>query len=100
VRRKLGGDFTFLVLTDRTDLDNQIYKTFAGVGLVNNEKAPCRAESEAVLKQLLSEQKVFVFSLVQKFNQEIEDGQAYSDRDQVKQADTLVEEDQRLLRIR
>lgn len=83
VRRKLGGDFTFLVLTDRTDLDNQIYKTFAGVGLVNNEKDPCRAESGAVLKQLLSEQKAFVFSLVQKFNQEIEDGQAYSDRDNI-----------------
>ena len=83
VRRKLGGDFTFLVLTDRTDLDNQIYKTFAGVGLVNNEKDPCRAESGAVLKQLLSEQKAFVFSLVQKFNQEIEDGQAYSNRDNI-----------------
>ena len=83
VRRKLGGDFTFLVLTDRTDLDNQIYKTFAGVGLVNNEKDPCRAESGAVLKQLLGEQKAFVFSLVQKFNQEIEDGQAYSTRDNI-----------------
>ncbi len=83
VRRKLGGDFTFLVLTDRTDLDNQIYKTFAGVGLVNNEKDPCRAESGAVLKQLLSEQKAFVFSLVQKFNQEIEEGQAYSNRDNI-----------------
>lgn len=83
VRRKLGGDFTFLVLTDRTDLDNQIYKTFAGVGLVNNEKDPCRAESGSVLKQLLSEQKAFVFSLVQKFNQEIEDGQAYSARDNI-----------------
>ena len=83
VRRKLGGDFTFLVLTDRTDLDNQIYKTFAGVGLVNNEKDPCRAESGTVLKQLLSEQKAFVFSLVQKFNQEIEDGQAYSNRDNI-----------------
>ncbi len=83
VRRKLGGDFTFLVLTDRTDLDNQIYKTFAGVGLVNNEKDPCRAESGAVLKQLLGEQKAFVFSLVQKFNQEIEDGQEYSTRDNI-----------------
>jgi len=30
VHRKLGGNFTFLVLTDRDDLDTQIYKTFAG----------------------------------------------------------------------
>jgi len=83
VRRKLGGDFTFLVLTDRTDLDNQIYKTFAGVGLVNNDKDPCRADNGAELKKLLGEQKAFVFSLVQKFNQEIEDGQEYSARDNI-----------------
>lgn len=83
VRRKLGGDFTFLVLTDRTDLDKQIYKTFAGVGLVNNEKDPCRAESGDVLKDLLSQQKAFIFSLVQKFNKEIEDGEAYSTRDNI-----------------
>ncbi len=83
VRRKLGGDFTFLVLTDRTDLDNQIYKTFAGVGLVNNDKDPCRADSGSELKQLLGEQKAFVFSLVQKFNQEIEEGQEYSIRDNI-----------------
>lgn len=83
VRRKLGGDFTFLVLTDRTDLDNQIYKTFAGVGLVNNDKDPCRADNGAELKKLLGEQKAFVFSLVQKFNQEIEEGQEYSARDNI-----------------
>ncbi len=83
VRRKLGGDFTFLVLTDRADLDNQIYKTFAGVGLANNEKDPCRAESGENLKNLLGQQKAFVFSLVQKFNQEIKDGEEYSTRDNI-----------------
>lgn len=83
VRRKLGGDFTFLVLTDRTDLDNQIYKTFAGVGLANNEKDPCRADSGETLKDLLSQQKAFVFSLVQKFNKEIAVGEEYSTRDNI-----------------
>ena len=33
VHRKLGGNFTFLILTDREDLDTQIYKTFAGCGV-------------------------------------------------------------------
>lgn len=83
VRRKLGGDFTFLVLTDRTDLDKQIYKTFAGVGLADNEKDPCRADSGETLKDLLSQQKAFVFSLVQKFNKEIEPGEEYSLRDNI-----------------
>lgn len=83
VRRKLGGDFTFLVLTDRLDLDNQIYKTFAGVGLANNDKDPCRAESGAMLKEYLGEQKAFIFSLIHRFNQKVEDGQEYSTRDNI-----------------
>ena len=33
VHRKLGGNFTFVVLTDRDDLDTQIYKTFAEQGI-------------------------------------------------------------------
>lgn len=83
VRRKLGGNFTFLVLTDRTDLDNQIYNTFAGTGLANHDKDSCRAGSGAQLKELLSQQKAFVFSLIHKFNQEIVEGEPYSKRDDI-----------------
>jgi len=32
VLRKIPGNFTFLIVTDRLDLDNQIYKNFAGTG--------------------------------------------------------------------
>jgi type I restriction enzyme R subunit len=32
VRRKVEGNFTFLLMTDRDDLDSQIYKTFVGCG--------------------------------------------------------------------
>ncbi|MFN2358915.1 MAG: type I restriction endonuclease, partial [Desulfotignum sp.] len=45
VHRRLGGNFTFLVLTDREDLDTQIYRTFAGCGVVDNDRDPCRAAS-------------------------------------------------------
>lgn len=83
VHRKLGGDYTFLVMTDRTDLDDQIYKTFAGVGLANNDKDPCRAGSGGKLKELLGLQKKYVFGMIQKFNQEIEDGEPYSDRSNI-----------------
>ena len=68
VHRKLGGNFTFLVLTDREDLDTQIYKTFAGVGLVDNDRDPCRASNGRHLDELLGQHKAFVFSLIQKFN--------------------------------
>ncbi len=67
VHRKLGGNFTFLVLTDRDDLDTQIYKTFAGCGVVDHDRDPCRAASGEHLAQLLAQHKSHVFSLIQKF---------------------------------
>jgi len=81
VHRKLGGNFTFLVLTDRDDLDTQIYKTFAGCGVVDNDRDPCRAASGEHLAQLLAQHKSHVFSLIQKFNQTVVEGEAYSRRD-------------------
>ena len=83
VHRKLGGNFTFLVLTDRDDLDTQIYETFAGCDLVNNDKDPCRASSGRHLKELLSEHKSVVFSLIQKFNQEVSEDEPYNSRDDI-----------------
>lgn len=79
--RKLGGNFTFLILTDRDDLDTQIYKTFAGCGVVDNDRDPCRAASGEHLAQLLAQHKSHVFSLIQKFNQTVVEGEAYSRRD-------------------
>ncbi|WP_257295847.1 type I restriction endonuclease subunit R [Endozoicomonas sp. YOMI1] len=62
--RKYPGNWTFVVVTDRADLDEQIYKTFNTTGMLNEL---CLAESGAELKQLLSEDHRFVFTLIQKF---------------------------------
>lgn len=83
VHRKLGGNFTFLVLTDRDELDTQIYKTFAGCGVVDNDKDECRAASGSHLKSLLGQHKSHVFSLIQKFNEDVRPGEAYTLRDDV-----------------
>jgi len=83
VHRKLGGNFTFLVLTDRDDLDTQIYKTFAGCGVVNHEREPCRAASGEHLSQLLAQHKSHVFSLIQKFNQDVDPNEGYTQRDDI-----------------
>ncbi len=83
VHRKLGGNFTFLVLTDRDDLDTQIYKTFAGCGVADNDRDPCRAASGEHLNRLLTEQKTHIFSLIQKFNRLVEPQQPYSVRDDI-----------------
>jgi type I restriction enzyme R subunit len=83
VHRKLGGNFTFLVLTDREDLDTQIYKTFAGCGVVDHDKEPCRASSGEHLSQLLSQHKSHIFSLIQKFNQNVDPDYGYTQRDDI-----------------
>ncbi|MEZ6141067.1 MAG: type I restriction endonuclease subunit R [Zavarzinella sp.] len=64
VLRKVPGNWTFLVVTDRDDLDNQIYKNFRNTGAATEE---CQANNGAHLKQLLSEDHRFIFTLIQKF---------------------------------
>ena len=83
IHRKLGGNFTFLILTDRADLDTQIYKTFAGCGLVDNERDTCRAASGVHLSQLLAQHKSYIFSLIQKFNKEVDPDEGYTQRDDI-----------------
>lgn len=83
VHRKLGGNFTFVMLTDREDLDTQLYKTFAGCGVVDHDQDPCRAGSGDNLKGLLSQHKSYVFSLIQKFNQIVDPDEGYTSRDDV-----------------
>ena len=83
IHRKLGGNFTFLVLTDRDDLDTQIYKTFAGCGVVDHDREPCRAASGKDLRDLLQQQKAYVFSLIQKFNQDVDPEEGYTRRNDV-----------------
>jgi type I restriction enzyme R subunit len=84
VHRRIGGNFTFLILTDRDDLDTQIYTTFAGCSVVDNDSDPCRAGSGAELKAMLADaHKGYVFSLIQKFNQPVTPEDPYSTRDDI-----------------
>jgi len=83
VHRKIGGNYTFLICTDRDDLDTQIYKTFAGCGVADNDKTPCRPSSGRHLAELMSQQKAYVFTTIQKFNQEVDPNEGYTRRDDI-----------------
>lgn len=83
IYRKLGGNFTFLICTDREDLDKQIYNTYAGCGLVDNDQDPCRAGSGDHLQELLNQHKAYVFTLVQKFNKDVDPNDPYSERNDI-----------------
>lgn len=66
VRRKMEGNFTFLVITDRDDLDTQIYKNFVRTEVIGN-KEECQPKSSAQLRDYLRTNKPFIFTLIHKF---------------------------------
>ena len=81
VRRVVPGNFTFVIMTDRQDLDGQIYRTFVGCGAAD-DKTP-RTATGRDLEAMLKQDHRFVFSLIHKFNQEVKPGQPYSNRDDI-----------------
>ncbi|MBN3944566.1 type I restriction endonuclease subunit R [Nostoc sp. NMS9] len=70
VVRKLYGNWTFVIITDREDLDEQIYKNFAYAGAVTEIEKNVRAKSAEHLKQLLHEDHRYIFTMIQKFRTE------------------------------
>ena len=84
VLRTLPGNWTFVVVTDRSELDDQIYKKFANTGAVIEDEKRVRAQDGEHLKQLLQEDHRYVFTLIHKFHSR--DGQPYpklSDRSDI-----------------
>ncbi|MCY4585472.1 MAG: type I restriction endonuclease subunit R, partial [Bryobacterales bacterium] len=80
-RRKLEGNFTFLLMTDRNDLDGQIYNTFVGCGIADDNTP--RAASGDDLEKLLKQNHRYVFSLIHKFNRDVDPERPYSERDDI-----------------
>ncbi|MGN1334415.1 MAG: type I restriction endonuclease subunit R [Anaerovoracaceae bacterium] len=69
IRRKFAGSPTFVVLTDRDELNKQISDTFENCGLLGNTKASrFIASSGDDLVQKLHGNPSFIFTLIQKFN--------------------------------
>ena len=68
ILRKIPGNWTFVVVTDRVELDDQIAKTFKACGAVSETESDlCHAQSGAQLRQLLAENHRYVFTLIHKF---------------------------------
>lgn len=83
--RKLNGNFTFLIVTDRDELDKQIYSTTIKSGLIQDTiEDHTHAKSIAGLRDLLKTDNRYIFSLIHKF-QESENSQhpVISNRDDI-----------------
>lgn len=66
--RRHHGNWTFVIVTDRVELDDQIAKTFKATGAVSEaESKTSHAESGGHLRELLKGNHRYVFTLIQKF---------------------------------
>jgi len=65
VHRKMPGNWSFVIVTDREDLDDQAHKEFLWAGVVTETHV--RATGSTHLRQLLAEDHRYVFTLIQKF---------------------------------
>ena len=66
VLRRLPGSWTFVMVTDRIELDNQLHGEFADAGVISKE-ARVHAEDSTHLRELLQADHRYVFTLIQKF---------------------------------
>ncbi|NOZ09516.1 MAG: type I restriction endonuclease subunit R [Gammaproteobacteria bacterium] len=81
--RKCKGNYSFVVITDRDDLDGQIYRNFLNTGTVKKADTAQPKNSEQ-MRTFLGQNKRLVFTLIQKFRWP--KGKAYpllSDRDDI-----------------
>jgi type I restriction enzyme, R subunit len=68
VLRTIPGNWTFVVVTDRAELDEQIVKTFTRAGAISEaESRVCPATSGERLCELLRSNHRYVFTLIHKF---------------------------------
>ena len=83
IKHKLAGNFTFLIVTDRSDLDGQIYKNFLRTEFIKKEEKVQPANS-AMLRDELKTNKTILFTLIHKFRYEIgKDYPVLSTRDDI-----------------
>ncbi|HEY7196346.1 MAG TPA: HsdR family type I site-specific deoxyribonuclease [Gaiellaceae bacterium] len=84
VLRLIPGGWTFVMVTDRKELDDQLHDTFVDAGAISRE-ADVHAETAAHLRDLLRADHRYVFTLIHKFR--LREGEAempvLSDRDDV-----------------
>lgn len=79
IHRKISAKYTFMIMTDRNELDEQIFGTYTGCGAATNKKA--KARDGKGLEKLLRDDHRYVFSLIHKFSRLVDE--AYSPREDI-----------------
>lgn len=80
IHRKLSAAYSFVVITDRAELDDQIASTYTNSGRANSKTD--QAKSGEALRQMLRDQnRRYVFGLIQKYRERVIE--PYSERDDI-----------------
>ncbi|MEX8547156.1 MAG: type I restriction endonuclease subunit R [Mucilaginibacter sp.] len=66
VFREFTGNYTFLIVTDREDLDKQIYRNFLESEAINKADK-CQPKNSGELREMLQTNRRYIFTLIQKF---------------------------------
>lgn len=80
IHRKLSGRYSFVVITDRNELDDQIASTYTNTGRANS-KTDQAASGDALRRKLRDQNRRYVFGLIQKFRERVTE--PYSLRDDI-----------------
>lgn len=79
VQHKMAGNWSFVIITDRKDLDDQIYRNFKEtetiVETTERKDNYYRPKNRSFLRDYLSSNRAFVFTLIHKFG--IEKGKTF-----------------------
>lgn len=89
IKHKCEGNFTFLVVTDRQDLDDQIYKNFLRTEFIAKDEE-VRPANSSKLREALATNKTILFTLIHKFR--YEKGKKYPELSQRKDIIVMVDE--------
>ncbi|MCL2875637.1 MAG: HsdR family type I site-specific deoxyribonuclease [Betaproteobacteria bacterium] len=80
IHRKYSAKWSFVLITDRTELDEQIASTYTNCGRANSKTD--QAKNSAALRAMLREQnRRYVFGLIQKYREQVKE--AYSEREDI-----------------
>lgn len=80
IHRRISGSYTFVVITDRTELDDQIASIYTNTGCANS-KTDQAASGDALRRMLRDQNRRYVFGLIQKYRERVKD--AYSEREDI-----------------
>lgn len=80
IHRKISASYTFIVITDRTELDDQIASTYTNCNKANSKTDQAK-NGEQLRSMLRDQNRRYVFALVQKYREVVTE--AYSNRSDI-----------------